>query len=54
MLKKLTEKGKVLPKEMALLFGGTDCTDQCIRDCDDDPIVRKGQNGDDCKGGLPI
>lgn len=54
MLVKLT-KGKALDKKMKRqIFGGADCSDQCLDDCNSDSQIRSSLNGDSTgKGGLP-
>lgn len=47
MLTKLTNGNRVLDEKMKRhIFGGADCSSQCLNDCASDPVIRKDQNGD--------
>ncbi len=47
MLRKLTNGTRVLDERMKKhIFGGADCSKQCLDDCNNDKVIRKDQNGD--------
>lgn len=47
MLTKLTNGNRVLDEKMKRhIFGGADCSSQCLKDCASDEDIRKAEGGD--------